>query len=410
MAPIVTQHAEEAAFHWLLRDRAVRAPHYSLRRLNILDTRLDAHLDGLRIAGDAGWELCREQLAWKEAGEVFTGALLALEAGDETRLAEVLAVGTQDPELARGAVSALGWVERGQAEPHVEKLAASENAIARLIAVGAWGVQRVDPPGGLARFMEDADPIVRVRSYRAAGELGQRELLSALRSALGEANDACRFWAAWSAALLGEQRGTAELRSFAESRSLFATRAALVAARAMSHEEALEWQRALAADGRHRRTAVQVASAIGDPVLVPWLLEQMEEPAVARVAGEAFTTITDIDLAYHDLDGEWPEGFQAGPTEDASDENVAMDEDEDLPFPDAGLVGAWWAKNDRAYRFGTRYLLGKAIHEESLREALRAGRQRQRAAAALELVLRHPGTPLFEVRARADRQIVALGG
>jgi len=51
---IVSQHAEEAAFLWLLRSYATRAPHYDLADLAALEERVDAHLDGLRIAGDAG--------------------------------------------------------------------------------------------------------------------------------------------------------------------------------------------------------------------------------------------------------------------------------------------------------------------------------------------------------------------
>jgi len=57
----------------------------------------------------------------------------------------------------------------------------------------------------------------------------------------------------------------------------------------------------------------------------------MTIPELARVAGEAFTMITGVDIAYEDLEGAWPEGFVAGPTEDPEDENVAMDPDEDLP-------------------------------------------------------------------------------
>jgi hypothetical protein len=57
---IVEQHAEEAAFLWLLRDAAVGAPHYDLKDLARLDERVEAHLDGLRIAGVEGWEICRE--------------------------------------------------------------------------------------------------------------------------------------------------------------------------------------------------------------------------------------------------------------------------------------------------------------------------------------------------------------
>jgi hypothetical protein len=40
---------------------------------------------------------------------------------------------------------------------------------------------------------------------------------------------------------------------------------------------------------------------------------------------------------------------------------------------------------------------------------LRIGKQRQRAAAALELAIRQPGTPLVEVRARGVRQKQMLG-
>ncbi len=37
---IVTQHAEEAAFLWLLRDSAIQEPHYSLKGLAKLDDRV----------------------------------------------------------------------------------------------------------------------------------------------------------------------------------------------------------------------------------------------------------------------------------------------------------------------------------------------------------------------------------
>ena len=59
---ILTQLAEEAAFLWLLREAAVRAPHYSLADLGKLDNRVEAHIDGLRISGDDGWEVLKKQL------------------------------------------------------------------------------------------------------------------------------------------------------------------------------------------------------------------------------------------------------------------------------------------------------------------------------------------------------------
>ena len=44
-----------------------------------------------------------------------------------------------------------------------------------------------------------------------------------------------------------------------------------------------------------------------------------------------------------------------------------------------------------------------------LKTVLRDGRQRQRAAAALELAIRQPGTPLFNVAAPGFRQQQILG-
>jgi len=44
-----------------------------------------------------------------------------------------------------------------------------------------------------------------------------------------------------------------------------------------------------------------------------------------------------------------------------------------------------------------------------LKIVLRDGRQRQRAAAALELAIRQPGQPLFNVKAPGFRQIEILG-
>src|SRR5579859_5365614 len=87
---IVSQHAEEAAFLWLLRDNAVYAPHYNLRDLIRLDERVEAHLDGLRVAGDPGWELVKEAAAGGGAGAVFAAAVVALEGGKEERVTFVI--------------------------------------------------------------------------------------------------------------------------------------------------------------------------------------------------------------------------------------------------------------------------------------------------------------------------------
>ena len=76
---IIEQHAEDAAFNWLIRNYAVSEPHYGLAHLTHLDDRVEANIDGLRIAGDAGWEICLGAMGIEEQGEIFTAAVLAFE-------------------------------------------------------------------------------------------------------------------------------------------------------------------------------------------------------------------------------------------------------------------------------------------------------------------------------------------
>ena len=49
---VIAEHAEESAFLWTMRHQAVGAPQDALKDLAALDDRNDAHLAGLRIAGE----------------------------------------------------------------------------------------------------------------------------------------------------------------------------------------------------------------------------------------------------------------------------------------------------------------------------------------------------------------------
>ncbi len=403
---IVSQHAEEAAFLWLLRDAAVSAPHYSLTDLAELDSRVEAHIDGLRIAGDEGWSCCAEGLQQEESGEVFAATVIALEGEDPRRIEQVCAAVEAAPETARGFVSAVGWTAPDKLRGKVAGLLEAGSPLWRRIGIAACAAHRVDCGERLSRAFEDADPKLRARALRAAGELARRDLLPALRRQMRAEVPACGFWAAWSAVLLGDRgEGLSALQSIAGSATPLGSRAIQVVLRSLPPAAAGEWLKASAPYPEHRRDLVTGCGVSGDPVYIPWLITRMEEaPDLARVAGEALSLITGVDIAYEDLEGDPPDDFEAGPTERPEDEDVSPDPDEDLPWPNPEPIKAWWDANSGGFRIGTRYLMGEPVSEPQCRRVLETGSQRQRQAAALELALLRPDAPLFETRAPGFRQ------
>ncbi len=406
---IIEQHAEEAAFLWLQREAAVHDPHYDLKDLAKLEDRIEAHIDGLLIAGDAGWGFCQQAIQLEEPGEVFAAAVLCLGSGEKQRLEEVISAACTANENWRGLLSATGWLGKDQLDSLLADLFKSEQAEKKRLGVGACAIHRHNPGDALAESFEDPEALFQARAFRAVGELKRRDLLADLQPYVESENNITRFWAAWSAVLLGDRKTLDILFPFSLQESPQQERAIQLIFRVLNDQQSQIYLNELTQEPSCFRQAVIASGVTGDPLHIPWLIKLTQTPELARVAGEAFAMITGVDIAFEDLEGEWPEGFEAGPTENPEDDDVEMDPDEDLPWPNPELISNWWNSNKGNFRNGTRYLVGKPITEEQCQHVLRYGYQRQRAAAALELALMHPDEPLFNVCAPGFRQKQLLG-
>lgn len=406
---IIRQHAEEVAFLWFIRDRAVGRPDFNISDLASLDCRINVNIDGLNIAGDDGWVISKEVLNFNEAGDFFTTAVCALNAGNMSQIDSLMNSVNEDPVIFRGIISAFGWLSYSKIEKILKSLFVSESTFLVKTYIAVLDIHRHDPGRILNEGIISKDATLKERTLKAVGELGKTEFAPSLQDFFEADDEKCRFYAAWSSGLLGSTAGVPVLQALGETEGPYAERACVAALRRIGVAEGIQWQRALAGKEKFQRMAVIGAGAIGDPVLIPWLIEHMAVPELARVAGESFSMITGVDLAYEDLEGEWPEGFEAGPTENPEDEDVEMDPDEDLPWPEHALIQDWWHKNKTNFKSGVRHLCGKPITEQQCQHVLRYGYQRQRAAAAMELAMLRPGQPLFNVEAPGWRQQKLLG-
>lgn len=67
--PLVRRHAEDAAFYWTQLDGASQATGLNAQRLIHFQRLLEAHLEGLRVAGIDGMPLTQEALVrWRKPG------------------------------------------------------------------------------------------------------------------------------------------------------------------------------------------------------------------------------------------------------------------------------------------------------------------------------------------------------
>lgn len=407
---VMSEHLDEASFLWLQRSNAVHAPNYDPAQFADLDERLAAHIDGLRTAGDAGWKLAEAALENEGPEDFFPPAVLAVEKTDTSFDALIDRAGSA-MEAVPGLVSALGWASPEFLGGRVKALLNDPLPIKQKLGIAACALHRKDPGPALTGLLEIGADSVRIRALRAAGELGRADLMPQIQAALVGAKPELRFWAAWSAVLLGDRFQAVEaLVATALKPGPRQLRALQLALQTMNTAAGHALLTELATVPDAQRLRILGAGFVGNARYVPWLIEQMTQPAVARIAGEAFVNITGADFNLEQLETMPPDDFEDGPTDDPDDENVELPEDIALPWPDVERIKQWWDRHQTHFPSGARCFLGQPVTQAHCTGVLRQGFQRQRVAAALHLSLLQPGIPLFPTSAPAWRQQRWLGG
>jgi uncharacterized protein (TIGR02270 family) len=405
VAIVVQQHAEESAILRNTRSVLTSAPHVKLHQLRRLDDRIAAHLDGVAVAGEFGWKLCETALENPSKGTVFAATERAIEDKNLPALNKLLALAEALPEAQPGLISAFGWASAQFLQGTIKSLLEASSPFQRQVGIAACSMHQVDPGAALTSAIADKDAPLRARALRAAGDAGRRDLLPACVKTLADSDAACRFWVAYATALLGEQgRAMPVLQDIAMRPGPFRVRALQLLLKFIAVPQANELLKSLAREPANIRQLIQGAGIAGDPYYVPWLIKQMADLKLTRLAGESFSFITGLDLAYLDLERKPPENVELGPNDNPEDDNVAMDEDDSLPWPDAVKIEQWWAANKTGFTDGTRYFMGEPVTRTHCVQVLNEGFQRQRIAAAMYLCLLQPGSKLFPTRAPAWRQ------
>jgi uncharacterized protein (TIGR02270 family) len=410
---IVQKHAEDAAFLWVRRNAAVRTNHYTFQQQLRLDHRVDANLDGLRIAGAVGWSACLEQLtSYPEEGQVFAASVVALASLEQPRIEQVMDRAYRADDTARAFVSALGYHPFEHVRPLLVRWLASKSAFELYHAVAGFAVHRRDPGARLSDLCEHPAPRVKARAMQAAAELARKDLAATLYEQLFDETWGGR--ASLSLAALGIRDADVIERLIAavETERLGWQAASLLAAldptRAISC--VTHWSRS----GRDR-AALATIEGLGDVRFMPDLIRWMGDDDVAHLAGETFRMMTGVDLDESDLQRE-PARSVLGDTPHGCPQ---LDGEHDLSRPSQLAVARWWREHENRFSVGTRYVAGLATginaggcleetHVNNLLGIAQQGRPRQRCLAAMQLQLAQPKSPSLATHAFLSKSKHAL--
>lgn len=406
---VVAQHVEELATLRVQRSRLVRSAEIDLPLLVRHDERIAAHLDGIAVAGDWGRRIAAMTPPGLVGEHAFAAAASALVTGDAGMLRDWLQRGATDAAVRRMVESAFGFVEQRHLRGVVALLLADDSPVVRAAGLLACARHGTDPGASLAQAFEVDAPALQARACDVAASAGRADLRPACLALLGSHDGAVRLAAARAACRLGD-RGTSldALRRIAESDGDGADRALDSLMAAASNDDAASLAR------RHIRTAaeappespwhrraVRAAALSGSPSFLPWLVERCAVATQARVAALAIVSISGADIA--------SQARIAHADDDAASDPAADGPDEELPWPDADAVGAWWSAAGKRLADGRqRSFLGKPDGPVAWIDALRVATQVHRLHAAMRLAHAEPGRPMFDAAAPGRLQRARL--
>lgn len=412
--PLISRHAQDAAWYWTQMQSEQASPLLDAERLAHFQRLLVAHLDGLRAAGTLGRELADEELErWNQPPEAFVCWVLALESGDERRTAALWAALERAPDMYQSLVGALEWMQPAPARSWIERqLAFPANPAALAAAVEACAMRREACALNPIPLFRHESALVRTAVCRLAGNGRMRPLVPALLQAMKDPERQVREAAAL--ALLVVETTPAVMQVLREAvlyhnelfeqaegrRALHAEQRAQLLARWFGHALSLhapeEAQSLLESLPPYLR--LLSLAHYGDPALIPDLLPFLvPDCPYNRRALWALSCITGCDPNEEGL-------CQPDPVSETSavpwPEYPGSDADAGLPEPAPDRVTAWWAAHAAAYEMGTPYVNGwRMTDPQQRRDVLLHCPQAQRFAAAFHVTRSDAGAPWIDTRA-----------
>jgi uncharacterized protein (TIGR02270 family) len=171
---VLAEHLEQLTMLWQQRQDAQRSPDYVREDAARLDERLEAHVDGLLLAGEQAVPLLEEALQGDEPAAVFAAAFVLLRQEQAAMADRVVDAFLQaEPGQMAGIRQALCYGPIQSIEQRLRGICESEQSSAAVAAleVLAYHQRAAGLFHRLAGFYGDEDPAVRQAAWRITAML-----------------------------------------------------------------------------------------------------------------------------------------------------------------------------------------------------------------------------------------------
>ncbi len=362
---VIEEHLEVLPLLWALRTAFLDADHVTLRALIDHDERLDAHAEGLALAGDDVRESLEAALASEEPGAALAATHVLLRIGDDAASDAVrMALESAKGVALEGIGAGLCVGEQASIRAALLELTVSGAPAAAATACNALAFQGAATPESTRRLIEwlDAgDPDAAQAACRCLAALGSAGVagfntdLKPRLELAAQAEDARLRQAALDAAAWTSQPWLLEFcRGRCASPVPYDFEAAFMLAVLGTHADLAHVQRAGNAGALGARR-FRILGAFGHPGVVPGLLQVMrdEDAECAAGAGAAFTRITGFDVESGTRARVAPEGLEP--------DEFELEFLEELQLPDPDKAEAFWKERASAFGTSTRWCQGDDV-------------------------------------------------
>lgn len=375
--PLIQRHASDAAFYWNQRDESITSTHLQLERLAHFDSLLQANLEGLIVAGDAGWDAALQALErWKGVSQLFVCAFLSLHEKSAERLPILCKrIEAQPNQLARGLISALAWHHQhaGAGAPNWINhwLETATNPLLRTLALRAASCAGIACHTQALNDCTAESLYQRAAACRALGAPGNTHENVSLANTINQSLENClndpatNVRAEAAISLLTRSQNQSALNVLQGAIVLLAQQIpSLKGSQIKLAQRKLErWVTQLAIhcpigdaqvgvllEQLSPQEQILFVATHGDAALIPHLLNWAEDTNLAAGVLWAIYLITGVDA--HSAGIESDIDIQPGST---------ISKFKTMPMPDAVALRKWWSTQQPQYTHGQRLLMGQAL-------------------------------------------------